>query len=78
MIFIVGFSLALGAATLRSAAAVATVGVMILMTFAAAALSTTSGVSVLPLLVALAGYNAGLAIAFLGALALSRRPSRAV
>lgn len=77
MIFVVGFSLALGAATLRSAAAVATVGVMILTTFAAAALSTTSGVSVLSLLFALAGYNAGLAIAFLSALALSRRLPRA-
>ncbi|KAA3510952.1 hypothetical protein RMS29_000820 [Agrobacterium rosae] len=61
MVFILGISLGVAALALRSVTAVAATGILIAVVFAAAALVSASGVHVLSLLIALAGYNVGIA-----------------
>lgn len=70
MVFILGISLGVAALTLRSLTAIAATGILIAAVFAAAAIVTTSGVHVSSLLLALAGYNVGIAGAFGGMLAM--------
>ncbi|WP_421363284.1 hypothetical protein [Agrobacterium rosae] len=64
MVFILGISLGVAALALRSVTAVAATGILIAVAFAAAALVSASGVHVLSLLIALAGYNVGIAGTF--------------
>ncbi len=64
MVFILGISLGVAALALRSLTAFAATGILITVAFAAAALISASGVHVLSLLIALAGYNVGIACAF--------------
>ncbi len=64
MVFVLGISLGVAALALRSLTALAATGILIAVAFAVAALVSTSGVHLLPLLIALAGYNVGIAGAF--------------
>jgi hypothetical protein len=64
MVFVLGISLGVAALALRSVTAVAATGILIAVAFAAAALVSASGVHVLSLLIALAGYNVGIACTF--------------
>jgi len=70
MEFVLGIALGLSAASTRSTFAVATVGILVVAVFAAAALMAASGVSILTLLATLVGLNIGVAMAFVGAFAL--------
>ncbi|MEJ8308309.1 hypothetical protein [Agrobacterium larrymoorei] len=69
MEFVLGIALGLSAAATRSTFAVAMVGILVVAVFASAALMAASGVSLLTLLVTLAGLNIGVAMAFFGAFA---------
>ena len=70
MEFVLGIALGLSAAATRSTFAVATVGILVVAVFAAAAFMAASGVSILTLLATLVGLNIGVAMAFVGAFAL--------
>ncbi|MCL6652582.1 hypothetical protein A6R70_09815 [Agrobacterium rubi] len=71
MVFVLGISLGVAALALRSLTAVAATGILIAIAFAVAALVSAPGVHVLSLLIALAGYNVGIAGAF-GAMLVMR------
>lgn len=72
MVFIVGISLGVAALSLRSPSALALIGVLIAGVFTLAAIFSASGVPFLSLLVALGGYNLGIASGFGAMLAMSR------
>ncbi len=72
MVFILGISLGFTALMLRSAIAVAGVGILIVTAFLGAALFSAHGIQFLPLVIAVAGYNAGLAGGFVGMMAMRR------
>ncbi|UHS55470.1 hypothetical protein [Agrobacterium vaccinii] len=70
MVFVLGISLGVAALALRSLTALAATGILVAVVFAAAALVSASGVHFLSLLIALAGYNVGIAGAFGAMLAM--------
>ncbi|XUY26963.1 hypothetical protein RMR21_000850 [Agrobacterium sp. rho-8.1] len=70
MVFVLGLSLGIAALALRSVTAIAATGIMIVVAFAVAALVSASGVQFIALLVALAGYNVGIATGFGATLAM--------
>ncbi|MBB3946635.1 hypothetical protein GGQ73_002589 [Rhizobium skierniewicense] len=70
MVFVLGLSLGVAALALRSLTAIAATGILILVAFTVAALVSASSVQFLALLVALAGYNVGIATGFGAALAM--------
>jgi hypothetical protein len=70
MVFVLGLSLGIAALALRSVTAVAATGIMIVVAFAVAAVVSASGVQFIALLVALAGYNVGIATGFGATLAM--------
>ncbi len=72
MVFFLGISLGVAALALRSMSALALIGVTIAGTFAVSAMVSASGVPVLSLLIALAGYNLGIAGGFAAMLAVMR------
>ncbi len=68
MVFIIGLCLGLGAAALRSFAAIGAVGVLMVVAFLIAALVSPSGVSLVALATAIIAYNFALASVIIGAL----------
>lgn len=72
MVFIVGISLGAAALSLRSMSALALIGVLIGGMFAIAAVFSASGVPIMSLLVALGGYNLGIAGGLAAMLAVSK------
>lgn len=60
MVFILGIALGVVALALRSISAIATIGALIAVAFGVAALFSASGVHIITLLIALAGYNVGM------------------
>ncbi len=72
MVFILGLSLGVTALFLRSAVAIAVVGLLILVVFSVAAIISYPDFHLLPLLIALAGYNVGIASGFMTAITIQR------
>jgi hypothetical protein len=72
MVFILGISLGITALLLRSAVAIAGVGLLIVAAFIAAAIVSQTGFHLLSLLIALAGYNAGMAGGFAATLVIQQ------
>ncbi|SCX22344.1 hypothetical protein DSM25558_3122 [Agrobacterium sp. DSM 25558] len=72
MVFLLGLTLSLSALALRSIAAVVAIGILITFVFAAAFAMSAPGVHLLSLLIVLAGYNVGIAVAIVAMLAASR------
>ena len=60
MVFILGICLGVAALALRSMTAIAATGTLIAIVFSVAALFSASGVHIVTLLIALAGYNVGI------------------
>ena len=60
MVFILGICLGVAALALRSMTAIAATGTLIAVVFGVAALFSASGVHIVTLLIALAGYNVGI------------------
>ncbi|MGV1750956.1 hypothetical protein [Agrobacterium sp. CG674] len=60
MVFILGICLGVAGLALRSMTAIAATGTFIAIAFGVAALVSASGVHIITLLIALAGYNVGI------------------
>ena len=72
MVFILGLSLGVTALFLRSAVAIAVVGLLILVAFSVAAIISYPGFHLIALLIALAGYNVGIASGIMTAITIQR------
>lgn len=72
MVFILGLSLGVTALFFRSAIAIAAVGLLVVAAFSIAAIISYPAFHLLPLLIALAGYNVGIASGFIAAITMRR------
>lgn len=71
MVFILGISLGIAALMLRSPAAIAAVGLAIVAAFAAGTV-LLGGLHIIPLIVALVGYNTGILAGFVAMMTVQK------